>query len=98
MKDLKQQYSVQVGCILKLKYLFGVFYNKLGVQKFGWKTGRGETLQRQRQGGKDIKMDRVHSDFIWSRAESSDGSNLLIQSKFNQDRTCLNDFTVVGIG
>jgi len=33
--------------------------------------------ERHRHKGKYIKMDRVHSGFIWSRAESSDRTNVL---------------------
>jgi hypothetical protein len=53
--------------------------------------------ERNRHRGKYIKMDRVHSGFIWSRAESSDGTNLLPSINLTMRGTCLNDFTGVDI-
>jgi hypothetical protein len=50
--------------------------------------------ERQRYRGKDIKMDRVHSGFIWSTAESSYETNLLPSLNLTRRGARLNDFTV----
>jgi len=44
-----------------------------------------------------FKIDRVHSGFIWSRAESSHGTNLLSSLNLTRRGICFNNFTGVDI-
>ena len=53
--------------------------------------------ERHRHRGKYIKMDRVYSGFIWSREESSHGTNLLPSLNLTRIGTCFKDFTGVDI-
>ena len=42
--------------------------------------------ERHRHRGKYIKMDRVHSGFVWSRAESSDGTKVKVKVNFTLEQ------------